>query len=135
VYGAHERELSGSAPHTTNNRMELTAAIEGLRALRERCAVTVRSDARYVVDAFVKGWIDRWVRSGWRNAKRQPVPNRELWEALVAEVARHEVEWEWIEGHAGDVYNERCDALAVAATRVAASGGRVGPGGARGRRR
>jgi ribonuclease HI len=127
VYGVHERVLTGSEPHTTNNRMELTAAIEGLRALREPCSVTVRSDSRYVVDAFAKGWIERWVRSGWRNAKREPVSNRELWESLLAEAGRHDVAWQWVEGHAGDAYNERCDALAVAAAAANRSAAAASP--------
>ena len=115
VYQGHERELTGSEPETTNNRMELTAAIEGLRALNEPCDVALYSDSQYLVKAFQDRWIESWVRKGWKNSKREPVSNRDLWEALVREVARHQVEWLWVEGHSGDAFNERCDMLAVAA--------------------
>jgi ribonuclease HI len=86
VYGPHEREVSGGEPQTTNNRMELTAVVEGLRALKERCRVTIYSDSQYVVNAFVKHWIEDWKRRGWKNSKRKAVPNRDLWEALLSEV-------------------------------------------------
>jgi ribonuclease HI len=115
VYGEHERELSGGDPETTNNRMELLAVIEGLRALKEPCRVTVYSDSQYVVKAFADDWIAGWKRRGWKNAKKEPVLNRELWEILIEEVERHQVEWVWVQGHAGDAYNERCHELAVAA--------------------
>lgn len=115
VYGVHERELTGSAPSTTNNRMELTAAVHGLRALKEPCAVAVRTDSRYLVNAFANAWIDGWQRRDWKNPKGQPVANRDLWEALLAEAARHDVTWEWAEGHAGEPFNERAHDLAVAA--------------------
>ena len=114
VHGRNERELSGGEPETTNNRMELTAVIEGLRAIKESCRVTVYSDSKYVVDAFKKGWIETWPKRGWKNSKREPVPNRDLWESLVREVARHEVAWMWVQGHAGNRYNERAHVLAVA---------------------
>jgi ribonuclease HI len=122
VYRVHERELSGSAPKTTNNRMELTAPIEGFRALKESCAVTVRTDSRYLVNAFANNWLDGWQRQVWKNRRGQSVPNRDLWEALLAEAARHDVTWEWVEGHAGDLFNERCHSMAVAACQAARSG-------------
>jgi ribonuclease HI len=122
AYGGRERELSGGEPRTTNNRMELTAAIHGLRALKEPCAVTVRTDSRYVVNAFSQGWVDDWQEREWKNSKKQPVSNRDLWEALLAEAAHHRVTWEWVEGHAGDPFNERCHAAAVAACETARRG-------------
>lgn len=122
TYGGHERELSGSAPSTTNNRMELTAAIHGLRALKEPCAVRVRTDSRYLVSAFTEGWLDEWRNREWKNAKGQPVPNRDLWEALLAVASHHDVTWEWVEGHAGEQFNERAHMLAVAACEGALGG-------------
>jgi ribonuclease HI len=122
VYGSHERELSGNALETTNNRMELTAAIQGLRGLKEPCAVTVRTDSRYLVNAFTQGWLDHWRHREWKNAKNEPVPNRDLWEALLAEAAHHQITWEWVEGHAGDPLNERCHSMAVAACEAAGGG-------------
>ena len=127
VYRAHERELTGSAPNTTNNRMELTAAIHGLRALKEPCSVTVRTDSRFLVDAFVNGWLDGWQRQEWKNTKGQPVPNRDLWEDLLAETAHHEVTWEWVKGHAGDALNERCHSIAVAACEAVRGGQKAAP--------
>jgi ribonuclease HI len=115
VYGKHERELSGSEAGTTNNRMELRAVIEGLRAVREPCRVTVYSDSKYVINAFAQGWIETWQQRGWRKKDNKPVLNPDLWQELLVEVARHEVVWEWVAGHSGNRYNERCDLLAVAA--------------------
>lgn len=115
VYGEHEKELSGHDVHTTNNRMELTAAIEGLRALRRPCRVQLYSDSAYLVNAFRQGWLERWRRNGWRTAGGDPVENRDLWEALLQQASRHQVEWRKLRGHAGHAYNERCDRLARAA--------------------
>jgi ribonuclease HI len=111
VYGRHERALSGSEPTTTNNRMELMAVIEGLRALKEPCQVTIYSDSQYVVNAFAKGWIADWQRRDWRKKNGDLVVNPDLWQQLLAEVAGHEIEWQWVEGHTGNPYNERCDRL------------------------
>lgn len=119
VYGPHEKELSGYETSTTNNRMELRAAIEGLQALKEPCRVKLYSDSAYVVNAFRQGWLARWQRTGWRTADRQPVENRDLWERLLELVAVHQVEWRKVRGHAGHAYNERCDLLARAAARRA----------------
>ncbi len=113
VYGVHERELSGGERETTNNRMELMAAISGLEALRESCAVTLFSDSRYLVDAFEKGWVEQWRAHGWRRG-REELKNPDLWERLYALVSKHEVKFEWVKGHNGHGYNERCDALATA---------------------
>ncbi len=108
------RELSGADPATTNNRMELRAVIEGLRALREACRVEVVTDSRYVVDGM-RSWLAGWKRNGWRTADRQPVRNVELWQELDAEASRHEVRWTWVRGHSGHLQNERADQLANAA--------------------
>jgi ribonuclease HI len=110
----HERELSGSAPGTTNNRMELTAAIEGLNALRRPATVHVTTDSTYVRDGITK-WLPQWKKRGWRTADKQPVKNEDLWRALEEAAARHDVTWHWVRGHAGHAENERADALARAA--------------------
>jgi len=110
----HVKELSGFAPETTNNRMELTAAIEGLAALKRPCRVRLTTDSEYVKKGITE-WIDGWVRRGWKNAQKKDVANRDLWERLLAESGRHQVEWCWVRGHAGHPENERCDELARAA--------------------
>lgn len=115
VYHGRELVLSGYAPDTTNNRMELTAVIEGLQALKEPCRVTVTSDSRYVVDSVQKGWLDNWRANGWRNSQKKTPPNLDLWQQLCALLAVHDVDFRWIRGHEGHPYNERCDAFAVAA--------------------
>ncbi len=114
VYGTHERELSGGEAMTTNNRMELTAAIEALRALKEPCAVTLTSDSKYLVDAVTQGWARSWAANGWRKSDRSPALNPDLWEALLALLDRHRVTLVWVKGHDGHPYNERCDRLATA---------------------
>ncbi len=116
VYGQHEKELSGGERNTTNNRMELTAVIEALRMLKEPCAVTLTTDSRYVVDGITKGWAKKWRSNGWIKSDKKPALNSELWEALLNELERHQVEFVWVKGHAGHPYNERCDRLAVAQT-------------------
>ena len=114
VYGSARKELSGGEPSTTNNRMELTAAIRGLQALREPCRVILTSDSRYLVDAVEKGWLDSWQRRGWKRGKNEPVLNVDLWQELLPLLRLHEVELVWVKGHAGHPENERCDRLAVA---------------------
>ena len=116
-YGEHERELSGGEEQTTNNRMELTAVIEGLSVLKEPCSVDITTDSRYVADAVLKGWLANWQRNGWRNAQKNPVPNRDLWERLISLLRQHEVQFHWVRGHNGHPFNERCDKLAVEAYR------------------
>ena len=116
-YGEHEKELSGGEAQTTNNRMELTALIEGLRALKEPCKVRITTDSSYVADGINKGWARGWQRNGWRKSDKKPALNPELWEALLAELDRHEVTVHWVRGHSGHPENERCDQLAVAQTR------------------
>jgi ribonuclease HI len=113
-YGGTERELSGSEALTTNNRMELMAAIEALNALKRPCAVVLTTDSQYVRNG-ITAWIHGWKRNGWKTADRKPVKNVELWQALDEAVRRHQVEWRWIKGHAGHAENERADALARAA--------------------
>ncbi|WP_443971747.1 ribonuclease HI [Sphingobium sp. CR28] len=110
-YGAHEKELSGGEALTTNNRMELAAAIEGLNALTRSCRVVLHTDSKYVMDGITK-WIHGWRRNGWRTADKKPVKNADLWQALEAASARHQVEWRWVKGHAGHPENERADRLA-----------------------
>ena len=109
--GTKEKELSGSEAHTTNNRMELMAAIQALAALTKPCHVTLTTDSVYVRDGITK-WVHGWVRKGWRTADNKPVKNVELWQALLAEAKPHRIDWRWVKGHSGDPDNERCDALA-----------------------
>lgn len=109
--GGHERELFGGEELTTNNRMELQAVIEALRALNKPCKVTAHVDSQYVMNGIQK-WIAGWKRNGWKTASKTPVKNEDLWRELDAEVARHEIRWVWVKGHAGDEGNERADALA-----------------------
>ena len=113
-YGNHEREMSGGEPATTNNRMELTAVIEGLRALKESCEVEVVSDSKYVVDAVEKGWARSWQQNGWKKADKKPALNADLWEQLLSLLDKHTVTFRWIRGHSGHPENERCDELATA---------------------
>lgn len=115
-YKDKTRESYGSEPETTNNRMELTAAVEGLKALREACAVQVVTDSEYLKNGITR-WIHGWKRKGWKKADGNPVLNKDLWEQLDAQVQRHKTEWEWTKGHAGHADNNRCDELATAAAR------------------
>ncbi len=113
-YKGIEKELSGGEPNTTNNRMELTAVIEALRALKEPCMITLYTDSKYVSDAFNQGWIYSWMKKDWKKADGKPVLNRELWQQLYALWKQHDITLVWVKGHADNVYNNRCDALAVA---------------------
>ena len=110
-YGETERELSGGEADTTNNRMELTAAIEALNALKRPCDIVLTTDSTYVKDG-ITSWIDGWKKRGWKNSQKKPVKNEDLWKALDAARSRHTVEWKWVKGHAGHAENERCDELA-----------------------
>ena len=114
-YGRHERVVSGAAPETTNNRMELTAALEALRALKEPCRVSLHTDSAYLARAFNEGWLENWQRKGWRTANKKPVENKDLWEGLLEQAARHRIAWIKVKGHADDPINNRVDALAVEA--------------------
>jgi len=109
------KELSGGARDTTNNVMELTAALRGLEALKVACRVDVSTDSKYVQQAFTQKWLTRWQANGWRTADKKPVKNAELWRELVAAAAKHEVRWLWVRGHGTDVENNRADQLAVEA--------------------
>ena len=113
-YKGKEKELSGGESETTNHRMELMAAISALEALREPCRVKLCSDSKYVVDGMGKGWAKKWRANGWMRNKKDPALNPDLWERLLAQFERHEVELIWVKGHAGHPENERCDQLAVA---------------------
>lgn len=112
--GGVSKELSGGEPETTNNRMELTALIEGLSALKYRCRVTVYSDSKYVIDAITQGWAKKWRANGWMRNKKDRALNPDLWEKLLGLLEQHQVNFVWVKGHAGHPENERCDALAVA---------------------
>ncbi|MDW8397593.1 MAG: ribonuclease HI [Acetobacteraceae bacterium] len=109
-----EKELSGHEPDTTNNRMELTAAIMALEALKRPCRVVLHTDSEYLRNGMER-WVKGWVRNNWRNSAREPVANMDLWQRLLAAAAPHEIEWRWVRGHAGDAMNERADRLATAA--------------------
>lgn len=110
--GGREKELSGGDALTTNNRMELIAAIEGLKALNQPCRVVLYSDSQYLVNAINKGWLEGWINKGWKKADKSPVLNDDLWKELAALLEKHTVEFVWVRGHDGHKYNERCDAIA-----------------------
>ena len=113
-YKGVNKELSGGEPNTTNNRMELTAVITGLAALKEPCEVTLYSDSRYIIDAIQKGWAKKWQANHWMRNAKEPALNADLWEQLLGLLERHPVTFVWVKGHAGHPENERCDQLAVA---------------------
>lgn len=113
VYNGTEKEISGAENNTTNNRMELTAVIEALKALKVPCEVTVTTDSKYVCDAINQGWVYSWKKNGWKRGKNKPALNPDLWQTLLDELDKHKVEFIWVKGHNGHPYNERCDALAV----------------------
>lgn len=110
-YGKHEKELSGYAAETTNNRMEMLGAIAGLEALKRPCRVCLTTDSQYLVKGMTE-WINDWQRKGWKNSKKEEVANRDLWERLLELAKKHQIDWTWVKGHAGHVENERCDELA-----------------------
>lgn len=111
--GTHEKELSGGALDTTNNRMELLGVITGLEALKRPCRVILTTDSKYVVDSVTKGWVYGWRKKGWKKADNQPALNVDLWERLLPLLETHQVEFKWVKGHVGHPENERCDKLAV----------------------
>jgi ribonuclease HI len=115
LYQGHRRELSGGYRKTTNNRMEIMAAIVGLEALKEKCKVTLYSDSEYLVKAMSRGWAPRWRANGWKRNKREKVLNPDLWERLLQLCEYHEVQFSWVKGHAGTLENTRCDELAMQA--------------------
>ena len=113
VYNGKEKEICGSEAQTTNNRMELTAVIEALKALKEPCGVTLTTDSKYVCDAINQEWVYNWKRNGWRKPDKKPALNVDLWEELLSLLEKHSVTFVWVKGHNGNAYNERCDKLAV----------------------
>ncbi len=117
IYNGIEKEMSGGEPHTTNNRMEMQAVIEGLKALTRPCHVKIHSDSALIINAFTKGWIDNWLKKGWKKADKKPVENRELWQQMIKAAEPHTVEWIKVKGHSTDVLNNRVDALAVEASK------------------
>ena len=112
-YGQHEKEISGGAADTTNNRMELSAVIAGLSALTEPCDVTLYSDSKYFIDAIQQGWAEKWKAQGWMRTKKDKALNPDLWEEILSLMKKHQVTLVWVKGHAGHPENERCDRLAV----------------------
>ena len=113
IYGDNIKELSGYVPETTNNRMEIFAVIEGLRALKFPCKVTVYSDSAYLVNAFNNGWVNNWIHNGWKNSSKKPVENQDLWKYLLTLINLHEVEIIKVKGHADNAFNNRCDQMAT----------------------
>ncbi|MDY3989341.1 MAG: ribonuclease HI [Massilioclostridium sp.] len=113
-FGPHEKELSGGEPNTTNNRMELTAVIQALSALKESCEITIHSDSKYIIDAIQQGWAKKWRANGWMRNKKDKALNPDLWGKLLDLLEQHQVTFHWVKGHAGHPENERCDQLAVA---------------------
>lgn len=114
IYKDKEKVMSGGEKNTTNNKMELTAAIEGLSALKEKCLVKLYSDSKYLIDGMTLGWARSWREKNWKKSDGKPALNTELWEKLLELDEFHEIQYIWVKGHAGNPYNERCDALAVA---------------------
>ena len=112
-YNGIEKELSGGEKQTTNNRMELSAVLFALKALKEPCIITLTSDSKYVLDSITKGWVYSWKKKGWKKSDGKPALNVDLWEQILEEVKKHEIEYVWIKGHACHPENERCDAMAV----------------------
>lgn len=112
IYGEHEKALSGGAGDTTNNRMEITAAIKAMKALKEPCKVRLYSDSAYLVNCMNQGWYRKWQQNGWLNGKKQPVENQDLWKDLLDEIKRHNVSFHKVKGHSDDALNNRCDELA-----------------------
>ena len=117
LYQGNKKELAGYQPETTNNRMELFAAIQGLAALREPCEVTLYSDSSYLINAFEKHWLDNWQRNGWKTSSKSPVENQDLWKLLLLHAKNHRVRFVKVKGHSDNAYNNRCDEMAVAAIR------------------
>lgn len=113
-YGQHDKDLNGYEPDTTNNRMEITAVLEGLRALKKPCTVLVTTDSKYVLQGATE-WMKNWKKNGWKDSKKKPVKNQDLWQALDDELSKHKVTWQWVKGHAGHPENERADELATSA--------------------
>ncbi len=129
ICGPHRKEISGSEPQTTNQRMELTAAVKALEALKYPCSVRLYSDSAYLINAFQQNWLGKWQRSGWLNSRKEPVENQDLWKRLLELTRTHRVRWIKVQGHGGDELNNRCDYLARQALRGSSSGDRQPPDG------
>lgn len=110
-HGNFKKEISGAEPTSTNNRMELTAAIKALESLKRPCSITLITDSEYLKKAFTDKWLDKWQINGWKTASKKPVSNEDLWRKLIELEDNHEIKWEWVKGHSDNVYNERCDYL------------------------
>jgi len=115
AHGNHEKEISGFEPESTNNRMELTAAIMALKSLKRPCSVELHTDSNYLKKAFTDGWLEKWTRNGWKTAGKKPVVNIDLWKELLALSSKHAIKWIWVRGHANNAFNERCDRLVATA--------------------
>lgn len=113
IYGEHIKELFGGEMATTNNRMELTGVIVGLKSLKKSCVVNIYTDSKYIVDGISKGWALKWKENNWMRNKKDKALNADLWDDLLSELSKHEVIFHWVKGHSGNIYNERCDELAV----------------------
>ena len=129
IYGEVQKEMSGAEPETTNNRMELQAAIAAISALRRPCKVILHTDSQYVKGG-ITGWIFGWKKNGWRTADKKPVKNVDLWQALDEAIRRHEIEWRWVKGHAGNEMNDRADELAREAIKAMREGKKTAGGNA-----
>ncbi|MFZ5595619.1 MAG: ribonuclease HI [Bacillota bacterium] len=116
-YGKHVKEISGGYRLTTNNRMELMAVVKGLQELKKPCSITLYSDSKYIVDAMNLGWINKWVASGWIKGDGLPVKNIDLWKSILQLARPHKITWKWVKGHASNPFNNRCDSLAVSASK------------------
>jgi len=116
IWNGKEKELSGGERDTTNNRMEMKAVIEGLKKLNRRCRVKVHSDSAYIINAFTRGWIDNWLKRGWKKSNKKPVENIDLWKELIKQAEKHEVEWIKVKGHSDNELNNRVDRIAVEAS-------------------
>ncbi|MGE4282389.1 MAG: ribonuclease HI [Clostridia bacterium] len=112
MYGKHQKELSGFEKHTTNNRMELIAAIQALKILKEPCNIALHSDSAYLINALNQGWLSNWEKNGWRTSAKKPVENQDLWQEIVEQCKTHNIDWEKVKGHSDNLYNNRCDELA-----------------------
>ena len=113
IYKSHRKEISGADAPTTNNRMELTAVIKALECLKEKCKIELFTDSKYVCDSIIKGWAESWRNNNWKKSDKKPAINADLWEVLLNLISKHDITFNWVKGHAGNIENERCDELAT----------------------
>lgn len=113
IYKSHRKEISGADAQTTNNRMELTAVIKALESLKEKCKIELFTDSKYVCDSIIKGWAESWRNNNWKKSDKKPAINADLWEILLNLISKHDITFNWVKGHAGNIENERCDELAT----------------------